>query len=463
MATNNGKPLTDNNELFMNILQTLLYTLVNAIWANTRSTSRYLLLITALLGSAITIPATAYQSVDKIIAIVGDDVIFASELTQKTSQVSSRLKAQGREVNNSKMRQQLLERLILERLQLRIAEDNKLTISDNDINQMIEHTRKNIERNGSSFDEYLSQQNLTLADARRTIEQEIKIERIQQGVINRRINITEREIDNFLNSKAGKEWLTTRYRLAHILLPIDANNEQQILSQAQALYAQAKETNANFAQLASTHSKGPNASKGGDLGYRKKEELPELFLQQVTLLNIGEVTRPFKSGAGIHLLKLIELNGAKPVVIEQSKVRHLLVKVTELFTQEEALAKIKQLHQRIINGEDFATLAKEHTDDIGSKLSGGELGWSNPGQFVPQFEKNMNATAVNAVSEPFLSQFGWHILTIDDRRKKDVFDTVKRNQVVKLLRDQRFQDELQIWLQELRDNAYVEILSLIHI
>jgi len=244
----------------------------------------------------------------------------------------------------------------------------------------------------------------------------------------------------------------------HSLSIKTSNAEAKTRALAKKVYKTAKQPNIDFRKVAASYSKGPNANKGGDLGLLKKDKLPQIFLEQIATLNIGDITQPFRSNAGYHILKLANRTGAEPVIVEQSLVKHILVKPTELFTLKEAKDKINDIYQRILKGENFETLAKKNTDDVGSKLSGGELGWSNPGKFVPEFENTMNSTPIGEVSKPFRSQFGWHIIKIDDRRTQDIFEEVKRSQVIKILRNQRFQDELQIWLQELRDDAYVEIL-----
>lgn len=402
--------------------------------------------------------SSAYQSIDKVIAIIGDDIIFSTELDRRLAQAKVRAEARGRSINLANAKEQILEGLISERLQLNLAQRNNIRTTEAEVESAIARTKTRLEENAVSFDNYLSAQGLTLSDAKKELEKELIIDKIQQGVINQRINISKREIDNFLVSKAGKEWLETRYQLGHILLSTNTISQEKALSQANSLYESLKDPNTEFKKIAARYSKGPNASKGGDLGTKKKAELPELFVQQVESIAIGEITQPFTSNAGVHILKLYQKQGAESILVEQNHVRHLLIKVSELVTDDEAQDKINQLYQRILNGEDLATLANEHTEDIGSKLNGGDLGWSNPGQFVPEFEKIVNQSSIGELSQPFKSTFGWHILRVEDRRTQDMLETVKRNQVGKLLRQQRFQDELQIWLKELRSNAYVEIL-----
>ena len=186
--------------------------------------------------------------------------------------------------------------------------------------------------------------------------------------------------------------------------------------------------------------------------------MPGLFIEQVSNLEPNQLTAPFRSNAGIHILKLIQRGGVEPVMVKRFKVRHILVKPSVLFTDKEAKTKADTIYQQLLDGADFKELAREYSEDIGSKQSGGDLSWSRPGQFVPAFEKVMQATAIGQNSEPFRSEFGWHILRVDATRTEDMFDVVKRNQVISILRQRRFQDELQQWIKELREEAYIEIL-----
>lgn len=421
-----------------------------------RSSIKNILLLCILSFSSANLSAN--QSIDKVIATIGEDIIFSSELQEKYNQAKAQLKEQGKKFNAERLKKQLLDHLILERLQLNIAKRNNIVASQEEIDAVIKNTKKSLRRQGITFEQYLNSRQLSLDKAIETLKKELIINKIQLGVVNQRIKITEKEVDNFLNSKKGIEWLTPKFRLGHIFLPTTEKNKSQTLKKAQELYKALQSPSYSFERLAVEFSKGPNAAKGGDLGIKKKKDLPELFIHQINTLEVGDITQPFKSDAGVHLLKVIEQHGAKAVIAEQHNVRHILIKATELFTDEEAEAKIKQLHTQILNGKDFSDAAKENTDDTGSKLSGGHLGWSSAADFVPNFAKMVRTTPVGEISKPFKSRFGWHILRVEGKRQKDIFEEVKRKQVVKLLRRQRFSDELQIWLKELRANTYVEIL-----
>lgn len=418
-------------------------------------TARHIAAVVATL--LISTSSAAYEDIDKTIAVVGDDIIFASELNQRVEQAQRRLQAQKKNVSESKLRSQLLEGLILEKIQLNIAKENNISATKSDLKNAIRLTEEKLRRSGTTFKEYSQANNISADDMLQELKKDVTIKKMQQGIINQRISITDKEIDNFLNSKAGKEWLTPRFRLGHIFFPANETNASNVLKQAKSIYQRLQNPTVDFAQMAQQYSKGPNAAKGGDLGVQTKDSMPALFAEKVDFLNPNDVSEPFTSPAGVHILKLFSRNGAEPVIVTQYKVRHILIKPTKLFTEEEAKTKIDGIYTRLINGENFSELASNYTDDIGSKLSGGDVGWSSPGVFVPEFETAMQNTPISTMSKPFKSAYGWHVLTVDDIRKKDIFDTVKRQQVVNILKRQRFQDELQIWLKELRESVYVEL------
>ncbi len=407
-------------------------------------------------GMSVSLPSISYQKIDKAIVLVNDEIIFSSELEKRIQQA----KSSTQNIRNENiLRERVSEQLILEKLQLKIAERNNITASEADIKRGLQQTERNLRRNGITLQQFLQQQNTSRNALIKQISNEIIIKNVQQAAVKQRVKITDREIDNFLSSKEGQEWLTPKYRVGHIFLPFKKGAKGEITRNAKAVYKRLQNPSVDFGKVAQQVSKGPNAAKGGDLGSLTKEELPEIFIEKIIPLNIGDTTPPFASPAGIHILRLLTRSGAEPVIVDQFKVRHILVKSTELFTPQEAETKIKDIHNQLLKKPDFITLAEENTDDIGSKLDGGDLGWSIPGKFVPEFERVMVTTPVGKFSQPFQTQFGWHILLVEDKRQKDIFEQVKRKQVANLIGRQRFQDELQIWLQELRDNASVEILN----
>ncbi len=421
---------------------------------------------TAALVVALALPSmlTTAEEVllDQIVAVINDEVVMSSELQSRANEIYSQLQQSGTEIPpREALVSQVLERLILERIQLLKGRRIGIRFSDAEVNQAMEGMAKRQNMTLSEMVEKAHQSGTKLSAVRQRVRNELIIGRVQEGSMNRRINITEQTIDNFLNSEEGRSWTSPDVNLGHILLPLSAGAPRDEVTHIQEkildLYNQAQ-GGTDFQSLAIANSAGQNALKGGNLGWRKTAQLPSLFITALQDLSPGQISEPIRSDAGYHLLKLYERRGGSQVV-EQHNVRHILLSPSEIRSDEETLAAINKLRKEIQEGKDFASVAKKHSEDIGSAMSGGGLGWSVPGQFVPQFEKTMNTIDLNQVSEPFSSQFGWHILQVTERRKQDFTEDIKRSQARNIIKQRKFQEELQIWLQEIRDEAFVEIKS----
>ncbi len=400
------------------------------------------------------------EMLDRIVAIVDQTTISQSELDARMQEIITRSQAAGVNLPSmSKLREQVLDQLILETLQLNMARRFGIQTSDEDVIRSIRGIMQQRQMNEDQLMQGLAQEGLTLNEFKENIRRQLTLQTVSQGVVSSRIKISEKDIDNFLKSADAQFWISPEYQLQHILIAVngsgtDAAAEAQ--QKADEIYAQL-ENGANFAELAIAESKGPAALKGGDLGWRKSSELPTLFAEVLASMEPGDIAAPVRSQAGFHIVKLVDKRGETKQVVTQSKVRHILIEPNEILNQQQALEKITDIRQQIVDGADFATLARQYTDDIGSKMSGGDLGWSNPGTFVPEFEETMNTIDIGEISEPFLSQFGWHILQVTDRREEDLSEEVIRNRARNLLIGRRFEDEVQVWLQEMRDDAFIEI------
>ena len=299
-----------------------------------------------------------------------------------------------------------------------------------------------------------------MATVRREITNEIIIMRVQQGRVMRRIRISEQELNNFLNSEEGRLVTSADVNLGQILFSVPSSSSTDetaaIVGKLNDVEQQIKD-GADFRQLAIANSDDQTALQGGDLGWRKMAQLPGVFIEAVEAMEVGQVSQPIRSAAGFHLLKLYDRRGGEEKLIEQHFARHILVKPNQIRDEAATIQLLKDLRQSVQEGADFATLSKEHSEDPGSALKGGELGWSMPGMFVPEFEETMSSIALYEVSEPFRSQFGWHILQVTDRRMEDFSENILRNGAENLLRQRKFSEELQVWLQEIRDEAFIEI------
>ncbi len=407
--------------------------------------------------------AVALQQVglDRVVAIVEEDVVLESELNDRMQAVLERLKGQYKDLPDDKvMRKQVLEQLIVERIELGLAKRYEINVESAEIDQAIDRVK---DKNKSTQEQLLAdlkQQGLTLEGLRNQLRNELTINHLQQGVVSGRIKITPQEVDNFLASSDGKFATSPDFHVGHILVAVSGSADATVIAAAEKkakdIYQQLQ-TGGDFAQLAIANSNDQAALQGGDIGWRKLAQLPELFGNQLANLKVGQVTPPFRSGAGFHLLKNIEQRGGGALLVEQTHARHILVKLSEIMDDNQARAKLLALRERIEKGEDFAKLAKENSEDAGSMLSGGDLGWSTPGMFVPAFEEAMANVEIGKISRPFKSPFGWHILQVQERRKEDMSEQMKRNQAQSIIKSRRFDEEFQLWQTQIREDAYVEI------
>lgn len=420
-----------------------------------------LVLLVSLLVAALPVHSETEQ-LDKVIAIVGKDVVLQSELQERTQTVMQRLRESGNPQlpTEAELRDQILDQLVLERLQMEMGRRYGIEVSEQQVDQTIQRILQNNQMSEAQLEAQLAQQGQSMAGFRDQIHRDLWVNEIQRAIVNSRIEVNERDIESFLASTDGKFATAPDYHLGHILLSVDNDADEaeveKIREKAESIRQELMD-GADFSQMAITHSNDARALEGGDMGWRKLEQLPTLFADVVSEMAEGDVSKPIRSGAGFHILKVHETRGGGKQIVEQTKARHILIKTSEILSDEQAKAKLNELRQRALEGEDFAQLAREHSEDTGSMLQGGDLGWANPGQMVPAFDRTMQETPIGEISEPFKSRFGWHILLVEDRRKQDLSDLVLRNQAANMLRERRFDEELQSWLAEIRDEIYVEI------
>ncbi|MDB2649975.1 peptidylprolyl isomerase [Porticoccaceae bacterium] len=398
---------------------------------------------------------------DRVAAIVDDNIVLQSELEQRTANIYRQIQQSGTEPPAVEIvKKQVLERLILERLQLNIGDKAGVRIADQEIDQTIARiaASKNI-----SVEDYIAQIHAsgeTMAKIRQEIANEIIIMQVQQGTVMRGIEISGQELNNFLNSEEGKLVTSPDVLIGQILLSAPSTatvDELESIKNKLSGITQQLVEGADFKQLAIANSDDQSALEGGDLGWRKLAQLPLLFSETLENLELGEVSEPIRSGAGFHLLKLYERKGGGEELVEQHFARHILLMPNQIRDEQQTIELLEDIRTQIIDGADFSKLAKQHSKDPGSALKGGSLGWSTPGLFVPEFEQTMGSIALNEISAPFQSQFGWHILQVTERRMQDFSDDILRNRADNLLRQRKYSEELQVWQQKLRDEAYIEI------
>ena len=398
---------------------------------------------------------------DRVAAIVDDNIVLQTELEQRTANILRQIQQSGTEPPATDIvKKQVLERLILERLQLNIGDKVGVRIADQEIDQTIARIAAS---NNISVEEYIAQIHAsgeTMAKIRQEIANEMIIMQVQQGTVMRGIQISEQELNNFLNSEEGKLVTSPDVSIGQILLSAPSTatvDELEIIKNKLSEITQQLAEGADFKQLAIANSDDQSALEGGDLGWRKLAQLPLPFSESLKNLELGQVSEPIRSGAGFHLLKLYERKGGGEQLIEQHFARHILLTPNQIRDEQQTVELLEDIRTQIIAGEDFAKLAKQHSKDPGSALKGGSLGWSTPGLFVPEFEQTMGSIELNEISAPFQSQFGWHILQVTERRMQDFSDDILRNRADNLLRQRKYSEELQVWQQKLRDEAYIEI------
>ena len=398
---------------------------------------------------------------DRIVAVIDNDVVMKSELDSRIESVHRQLADRNIALPPaSVLKTQVLEQLILENIQLQMGERGGIRIDDWALTDAIERIAENNRMTVDEFRKSLEADGLSFAEAREEIRRELVINRVRQRQVAQRIQVSEQEIDNFLTSPEGQAQLQTEFRLGHILIatPDNPTPEQIKASEAEAnkVFEQLQK-GTDFQKMAVAHSKGQNALSGGDLGWRKADQLPSLFAEQAVKMKNGEISRPIRSPSGFHILQLTDTRGDEKVVQDQVLVRHILITPNEIRSDLDSQMLAKDLYDRVAKGEAFSELAKAHSDDPGSALNGGEMDWISPDMLVPEFRTVMNNVPQKVVSEPFRTTFGWHILEVLGRRTSDISNEVRRNRIRELLSNRKFEEELQIWLREVRDQAYVEI------
>lgn len=406
-----------------------------------------------------TLPLSALadvQILDEIVAIVDDNVILRSELDARMQQVRANIAQSGQDIPEERIRREVMDMMILENIQMQMAERVGLRISDEQLSAAMARIAAQNNMSLEQFREALNESGTSYTAAREQIRREMVLQQVQRGNVNQRIQITDQEIANYLESEEGRKRTAPEYHFAHILVavPSDASSTQkaQARQQADKIYSalqggKQKEIDALL--------KADNV-RATDLGWRKQPDLPSLFADQASLVQDGEVLAPLESASGLHVVRLLESRGHNEV-IAQTRARHILLKSSAIRDEEATRKLAAELRKRAQSGESFHELAKTFSEDIGSAQEGGDLGWSNPGQLVPEFQEAMEATPIGKISEPFKSRYGWHIVKVEDRRMQDVTMDLRRNMARNILHERKFGEELDIWLRKIRDEAYVDI------
>ena len=414
------------------------------------------LTLLCLLGAA-TISSAQVQILDKVVAIVDDDVVLASELQERLLMIQQNLERRGVEMPDQEtLARETLDRLILESIQLQLADRYGVRVPDAQLDDAMQRMAAQNSMSLEAFRGALEAEGESFVAMREQVRKEIMIQRVQQGNVNRNINITEQEVENFMATEEGEAMTQPEFRVVQALVEVSSKDSSEEKAAKEAFVDGVLASilaGTPFQEAVATLE--PYVFTGGDLGWRKIDAIPSMFAGVIPSLKTGD-TAKVESGAGFHLVYLVDERGRERL-IEQTNVRHILVKPTEVLSDEAAQQRAVDLRQRILDGEDFAMVAKEYSDDIGSATEGGELGWTNPGQMVPEFEAAMASTDIGEISEPVRSEFGWHILEVTGRREQNIAEDMRKRQVMNYLHEQKYQEELDAWLRKIREEAFVDL------
>ena len=409
--------------------------------------------------------STRGQQIDKIAAVVNEGVVLKSQVDQQYEAVVARLKGQEGQMPPAQViRQQVLERLVLQEIQAQRAERLGIAVSDEMLNSAL---RDVAQRNSIPFDQMpmaMARQGVDYAAYREDMRREIALSLLRQRDVLTRIYVSPRELEQALDRQASQADDNAEYDVSHILLslPESATAEQmnQVERRAQEIQQRAV-AGEDFGQLAITYSQAQSALERGKLGWRRATQLPQFISEEVVKLEPGQVSPPLRTPTGFHIVKLDAVRGGDgPMVVEQVHARHILLRPTEVQDDATTRQRLEDLRERILAGEDFAALASITSEDPGSAAQGGDLGWAGPGTFVPDFDEALGKLQENEISEPFRTQYGWHIVQMLGKRFHDQSDEVRRQRVLTALRESKVDEETELWLRRLRDEAYVEYRSM---
>ena len=406
-------------------------------------------------------PIAYAEPLDRIIAVVEDDVILEGDLRREIVAIVEKIQASNTAMPpDYVIKKQVLEKMIIEKLQRQLAERAGISLSE----EMLTNSATDIaQRNNMTLEQFkqeLQKQGMSYQGFLENMRNEIVINQLRGKEIGERIKVTDREVEHFIETEdKGGEGLG-QYHLGHILIAVKEGASADLIQKAKIKADQLVKdlrTGQDFTKTAMSVSDDDNALKGGDLGWRGKNDVPSLFVDVASKMSAGDVSDPIRSPSGFHIIKMLELKGVGAHMITKSKVRHILIKTNELVDDAEAQKRLEGLKQRVADGDDFATLARSHSDDKGSALKGGSLDWVGPDDLVKPFQEAMDKLALNEISEPVQTQFGWHLIQVLERENKDNTSDFKKNQIRDIIRKRKIEEETELWLRRLRDESFVEI------
>ncbi|TVL28066.1 peptidylprolyl isomerase SurA [Shewanella xiamenensis] len=422
-------------------------------------------LIFALFALAISQPTMAApQPIDRVAVQINDGIVLESEITNMIDTVKANAKAANQSLpSDSALRTQVIERLILTRLQLQMADRIGLHIGDLQLDQAIENIAREQKMTVAQMQQKIESEGLSFGQYREQLREEITLGEIQRIQVQRRIQVSPQEITGLVKLIQEQGMKDVEYQIGHILIDVPNNPTSEQLEasskRANAVLERLK-SGEDFRRTAIASSSGPKALEGGIWDYMNINEMPTLFAEVINGAKKGDIIGPIKSGAGFHIIKIMDARGLQTKEIEEVRARHILLKPSPILSEDRAKAMLEQFLKQIRSGEaKFEDLARQYSEDPGSATKGGELGWAEPGIYVPEFAQTLNSLSPDQISEPFRTTHGWHITQLEERRKTDATDQFNTNRAHQLIFRRKFNEELQNWLDEMRADAYIEVFQ----
>ena len=399
--------------------------------------------------------------IDRVVAIVNDEALTQYDISEQTATVLAQMKASKvTPPAPDVLRNQLLDRLITERVLMQYAKESGIRVDDTQVERAIARIAQDNKMTPEDFTKAVEREGIAYSKYREDIRNEMIIQRLREREVEGRVSVSDAEVDLFLATLDVQSGGDVEYKVAHILVAVpEQATPEQIETRARRIEEAMRQlrSGGDFGQVAATFSDAPDALQGGNLGWRPPARLPQIFLDPIRSLKPGQYSGVLRSAAGFHIVKLLESRSRKePTVVEQTRVRHILVKVNEVTSDADAKAKIERVKERIDLGAKFDEQAKLNSED-GSASKGGELGWLSPGDTVPDFEAAINRLKIGELSGPVRTPFGWHLIEVEERRTQDITTERQRDQARLALRQRKSDEMFQDWVRQQRDSTYVEI------
>ncbi|AGM41532.1 parvulin-like peptidyl-prolyl isomerase [Spiribacter salinus M19-40] len=416
------------------------------------------LLASLLMTLALSVAKAEEVLLERIVALVNEDVVLASELEAELASVTAELRQRDVQIPpDDELRRQVLERLVMQTLQMNVAERRGIRVDSATLDSTV---RRIADRNNLSLTglrDALSEQGIDMARFREQMRRDIMLTRLRQEEMDERVDVTDQEIEQFLERNQDD---TREYRLGQILISVPEAASAGAIDEAEDRARQVMErlsAGESFARVAAAESDARNALEGGDLGWRPATELPSVATDAIRDLEPGETTEPLRTPAGFQIYQLQETRDPDQRLIEQVNVRHILIETNEIVTDQDAQLRLESLRERLRQGASFADLARSNSDDPTTATQGGELGWLNPGSLPQGFQNALAELPIGELSQPFQTRAGWHLAEVQDRRQRDAGDQLAREEAAEAIRERKAADEVELWLRELREEAYIEI------